>query len=175
MVRWCVNRVLGALLLVAGCGRIGFEPAPSPADGAPTVDATRRDATASDATAANCTAVISCPQNTISTNTSDSSSYGVTANLDRGLAGSCGGSAGAEATFEVTAQVPGHYTFSVPQAGSKVLYVRDVCCTGPELACSSSPSSSSIQLALTGNQVVVVIIDGAALNELATLNLDGAP
>lgn len=176
MVRSGVKFVLAGWLLVTGCGRVGFEPVPghSP-DGMTTADAISADATTADATTAVCTTVTSCPEGIISTNTSSSNSYGASANLDRGLAGSCGGSPGAEVTFEVTAQVPGHYTFSVPAAGTKVLYIRDVCCTGPELACSTAPSTAPIQLMLAGNQRVVVVIDGAALSEIATLDVAGAP
>ncbi len=77
-------------MLVAGCGRIGFDPRPgrSPGDDSPA-----RDAAVTDAIVPVCKAIASCPGSIISTNTSGSSSYRDNATLDRGLTGSCGGAA----------------------------------------------------------------------------------
>jgi hypothetical protein len=46
----------------------------------------------------------------------------------------------------------------VNSAGASASYVRDGCCTGPELACSATPATSPITLPLAQGAIVYFFV-----------------
>ena len=79
------------------------------------------------------------------------------------LAGSCGGSGGADLAFAWTAPADGSYTFdSFGSTYDTVLYVLDGDCEGTELACDDDTSGTQSQVVvdLVADQTVTVVLDG---------------
>lgn len=170
-----------ALLLVTmGCGRVAFDPidyATAP-DGGALVDGSPADASTggpSDGRPPDGpTALCTCADETIAVNQTSQVGMGFVAMANRGFAGSCGGANGAEAILEIRAQVAGTYTVRLAQAGPTTLYVRDGCCDGPELDCTTSPMSPrTFQLA--AGQRIMAIADGMTIGQTALFDVTGRP
>lgn len=141
---------LFALGLV-GCGRIHFDDlfdgggGGGGGDGGAGIDGS-----------ATC-AVAMCPEDTMIVDNTSMIGSNHPILLDHGLSGSCGGGGQAETTWEVTPFTNGTYTLTVTPGS--VMYVREGCCGGPELACAGP--GTPIILARTANARFVVIIEGA--------------
>jgi len=150
--------------VLAACGRIGFDPTGGDTDG-PMITG--------DSQLAMCTGIAMCPGSSFTLGPGSMVNELVTATSDHNLVGSCGGNPGFEATWQVRIQRSGHFVFHLTAANARVLYVRDVCCTGRELGCSAA-LVPKLNLDLDANQVVVVVVDGAVANEFLNLHAEGA-
>lgn len=74
------------------------------------------------------------------------------------LAGSCGGGEAGEATWLWRAPKEGEYTFeATSDAFTPLIYLRDVSCSGAELACAEG----SLDIELKPFQFVAIIVDSA--------------
>lgn len=162
------------LVVLAACGRIGFDPLGGAVGDDVASDAGGDGARAIDAPIT-CTPVTSCPEGSLSVDETSSVGDGNTISADRGLAGSCGGAAGAETTWQLTTAGTGTYTISATSAASVVLYVRDQCCTGPELGCSAMPTTMPIAIPLDDGHRVVIIADGATIGTNVSIMVQGSP
>lgn len=147
--------------LVAGCGRIGFEPLGS-GDGGPGGDVP-------DAVGMACPNVATgtCGGNQSNLFPTGSAMHsGGTSGLGNARSGSCGGADAEETTLEVF--IEGSATYRFDTAGSDfdtVLYVRDGGCDGAELVCNDNAGGgphSEVTLALTAGQTIVIVVDGAS-------------
>jgi len=152
------------LLGLAACGRLGFDPIGGGTDGATVTN---------DGVAAQCSGVATCPSHDLQLGPGDMINDLGAASADGNLAGSCGGNPGFEATWQVHIERSGQYVFRLTAAVANVLYVRDVCCTGPELGCSVT-LLPIVTLHLDANQVVIVVVDGAMSGEYVNLHAEGA-
>ena len=88
------------------------------------------------------------------------------------LSGSCGGGSGNESVFSWTAPATGTYIMDTMEwYRDTVLYVYDDLCTGTELACNESPSTSArsvVSVDLQESQTVTVVIDTDGSDSTAT-------
>jgi hypothetical protein len=89
---------------------------------------------------------------------------GTTVGTGDDLMGSCGSSTGPDLAFTWTAPISATYVFdTIDSVYDTVLYVRDVSCTGRELACDDDAAGmlqSRVMLDLRAGQVVVIVVDG---------------
>ncbi len=79
--------------------------------------------------------------------------------------GTCGGTTGNDDQYTFTAPEPGVFTFdTLGSSFDTVLYVLDTC-GGTELACNddSTDSTSRVNLTMAANEEVVIVVDGAGL------------
>lgn len=86
--------------------------------------------------------------------------------------GACGFDGSDDVAYRWTAPMDGTYRFAVcdtTEAWDPIIYVRAATCDGPELACdddmvlaSCSLLSTFVELAMSGGQTVVVIVDSLA-------------
>jgi hypothetical protein len=169
--------------MLCGCGRIGFDPL---GGGSAAIDSTNGGGDGAngggdgaivggDGASGSCPPVANCPIGSpTSIDNGTMLNAGAQAFFDRGLAGSCGGAGGAEAVVEVTTQTAGHYALSCTTAGPYVLYVRDNCCGGMELACTTM-TAQGVTLAIAAAHTVVVFIDNVPLDGAVNLNILGMP
>lgn len=107
-----------------------------------------------------------CPDgnagNMVPTVISDSTTTG-----DNTTFGTCGGSTGNEDQYTFMAPEPGVYTFdTLGSSFDTVLYILDAC-GGTELACNddSADSTSRLNLTMAQDQEIVVVVDGAGLED----------
>lgn len=165
------------LLVVMACGRVAFDPLDQGGgpDGGSTHDGTPHDGASLDGRPPDGPpAACACADAMITVNHTSATGHGFTALADRGLAGSCGGSGAAEAILEIRAQVAGTYTVRMAQAGPTTLYVRDGCCAGPELDCTTSPMTVRV-FQLAAGQSIVAIADGMSIGQTALFDVTGDP
>lgn len=161
--------VFALVVTASACGRIGFDAlgaGSGAADGAADGVAVDRDGPAS-------CAVPLCPDRSASVDSTSQVGTGAEVAADRGLVGSCGGAGGGEATFRVTPVGAGTYRFVVRGGDPLVAYLRDGCCGGPELACTTRPATTPIIHALQAQQVVFLIVDDAQLGTNVSLEVGG--
>jgi hypothetical protein len=155
-----------AILVLSGCGRIGFEPSGGDAPDNVVGD---DSAVHLDVVPVGCTPVAGCPAASQSFTPSTSTSKG-TNSIDHGYVGSCGGAAGGENTVLINVVETGHYT--IKGVGGTTLYVRDECCSGAERVCTTT---GMLQLALTAGDQFVVFLDDVPVGMSAQLQFKGAP
>lgn len=158
---------IAVLALVAGCGRISFDPL---TDGAPGGD----DGPGVDGSGAACMGLgnPTCGTGGASINGMYTTSN-TTVDLANTLAGSCGGADGNELAVQLTVLVAGTYEFSSEfSAFDSVIYVLDTDCGGSEMFCSQIPNQNeSFSMSLSQGRQIVVVVDGASANECGTVNL----
>lgn len=158
-------------ILLAACGRVGFEPLDGRSGGG---DGSSSDGGGDDGgdggtdggTVPCSLGAPTCPRAGglilgVGSSLMEGNSI---ASYGSGMQGSCGGANADEYTLEVTAQQAG--TLHVTTADSSfdtVLYVR-TSCTGAELACNDDAGgglkTSELSLAVAAGQTVVVVVDG---------------
>lgn len=116
-----------------------------------------------------------CPDGDIG-NAVPQTSMGDSTMADNTLFGSCGGNLANDDTFTFTAPQDGIYTFdTIGSDYDTVLYVREDC-GGMELGCnddiSGTETASQVNLTLSADDQVVVIVDGNSEDGNYTLNVD---
>ncbi len=118
-----------------------------------------------------------CPQTDLGGAEGLAVAAGTLAGADDDLAGTCGGSGGADSTFAWTAQRDDTYTFDLTGSARNhdtVLYVRDATCGGRELACDddSSAVQSAVQVELQSGETVVLVVDTKSSPDTFQLNVE---
>jgi len=160
---WWGSTVAIACVVLAAC-RVNFDPLSTRAivDASDDAADADPDAEVSDA-AVSCSPIPSCPVHLGGTLQLGSFSQSMIASQSGTEMGSCGGQATQEASWEYTVLDTATYKFRLVTAGSFVGYVRDVCCAGPELLCTTTPGTI-FQLDLVQGQTIVVFVDGGPPN-----------
>jgi hypothetical protein len=174
--------VLAPLVLVAACGRIGFDPTgpagDSSASDAPLGDGAAGDGTADSATDAPVdTMVASCADMDLGSALGPSVASGNTGSTGDDY-NACAGGGSPDLSFRWVA--PATATFRIDLCGSNIVWdsaltVRSASCTGAQLACDDDSCMTSlharINLSATAGSTYIIIVDGSGGGESGTYQL----
>lgn len=149
------------LLVLAGCGRVGFNPLGE-------IDSGPGDSGSGSGSGSGCGAGPdhACSSSTLSLSNNTTGNGGNDLIFfANNLTGSCGGAVGGDYGFTFIVLQAGDYEFTLTASFDSVLYALDgMTCAGAELACVDNPGTGdeSITLSLAANQRINVVIDSAS-------------
>ncbi len=175
-----MGRIL--LLLIAGCGRIAFDPIVDARDDGVTTDGTTGGMTdgmtdgmtgTTDGTTGGITdAAVACDTNPQCPGITIPLFVGsTTADIppgNYGFSGSCGGTTTNEAVVGLRPVTGGTFTLSVTAGAPAIIVLRDRCCTGIELACQLD----TVTFTRAANETVYVSIEASSTDDIS-ISVDG--